>query len=196
VKNGANTLVQDERVGFYTTFQAEFTKDIPSIPLFNRTETHAINVNLASVEAINVPSTIRVYMNSRQPDMRGVIYPVPTTLSTAEGLQDLVLDRCVAGYTPSGAAARSVRHPQAALQGDQVGPSADGAGDRRRNALANTGGNRSASSIERAAVGKGGHPPIRGNAPRARATMAAGLRLPVRHGEPVKLVGNLATLRP
>lgn len=39
VKNGANTLVQDERKEFYTQFQAEFTKDIPSIPLFNRTDT-------------------------------------------------------------------------------------------------------------------------------------------------------------
>lgn len=46
IKNANNTLVQDERKAFYTTFQAEFTKDIPSIPLFNRTETHATNANL------------------------------------------------------------------------------------------------------------------------------------------------------
>jgi YVTN family beta-propeller protein len=52
----------------------------------------AINVNLASLEAINVPNTIRVYMNYRQADMRGIIYPVPSVLSTGEGLQDLVLD--------------------------------------------------------------------------------------------------------
>ncbi|MBI4873212.1 MAG: hypothetical protein HY822_01120, partial [Acidobacteria bacterium] len=53
---------------------------------------YAINVNLASVEAINIPNTIRVFMNYRQSDMRGVIYPVPNLLNTGEGLQDLVLD--------------------------------------------------------------------------------------------------------
>lgn len=46
VKNGANTLVQDERKEWYTQFQAEFTKDIPSIPLFNRTETLATTAAL------------------------------------------------------------------------------------------------------------------------------------------------------
>ncbi len=52
----------------------------------------AINVNLASLEAINIPPTIKVYMNYRQPDQRGVIYPVPNVLSSAWGLQDLLLD--------------------------------------------------------------------------------------------------------
>jgi ABC-type transport system substrate-binding protein len=46
IKNANNTLVQDDRKEFYKEFQAEFTKDIPSIPLFNRTETHAINAAL------------------------------------------------------------------------------------------------------------------------------------------------------
>jgi ABC-type transport system substrate-binding protein len=46
IKNANNTLVKDERIGFYKTFQAEFTKDIPSIPLFNRTETLATSANL------------------------------------------------------------------------------------------------------------------------------------------------------
>ena len=50
-------------------------------------------VNLNSLDAINVSPSIRVYMNYRQPDQRGVIYPVPTVPnSAAEGLQDLVLD--------------------------------------------------------------------------------------------------------
>ena len=40
-----------------------------------------INVTLSSPEAINIPNTIRVYMNYRQTDQRGVIYPVPTTLN-------------------------------------------------------------------------------------------------------------------
>lgn len=61
-----------------------------------------INITLASAQAINIPNTIRLYMNYRQPDQRGVIYPVPTTPNSNsagitvtggnEGLQDLVLD--------------------------------------------------------------------------------------------------------
>ena len=62
-----------------------------------------MNITLSSPEAINIPNTIRVYMNYRQSDQRGVIYPVPTTLNnnpggtggnTAgnEGLQDILLD--------------------------------------------------------------------------------------------------------
>jgi DNA-binding beta-propeller fold protein YncE len=61
------------------------------------------NLTLSSPEAINIPNLIRVYMNYRQPDQRGVIYPVPTapnnspagtTGNTAgnETLQDLLLD--------------------------------------------------------------------------------------------------------
>jgi len=63
-------------------------------------------VTLASPEAINLPAVIRVYMNYRQTDQRGLIFPVPTTpninpgganttqpaTTGNEGLQDLVLD--------------------------------------------------------------------------------------------------------
>ena len=52
----------------------------------------ALNITLSSPEAINIPPVIRVYMNYRQPDQRGVIYPVPTVPTTTEGLQDLLLD--------------------------------------------------------------------------------------------------------
>ena len=65
----------------------------------------AFNVNVASIEAINIPNNIRVFMNYRQSDQRGVIYPVPTGPNNSptpnqaypngqgnEGLQDLVLD--------------------------------------------------------------------------------------------------------
>jgi DNA-binding beta-propeller fold protein YncE len=62
-----------------------------------------VNLTLSSPEAINIPNTIRVYLNYRLSDQRGVIYPVPTTLNnnpsgtagnTAgnEGLQDILLD--------------------------------------------------------------------------------------------------------
>src|SRR5260370_26502337 len=65
----------------------------------------AFNVHLASSEALTIPNNIRVFMNYRNPDQRGVIYPVPTTPNNSpppnqacpfgqgnEGLQDLVLD--------------------------------------------------------------------------------------------------------
>ncbi|MCC6538485.1 MAG: beta-propeller fold lactonase family protein [Bryobacterales bacterium] len=57
-----------------------------------------INVVLNSREAINFPNVIRVYMNFREADQRGIIYPVETSLSSPnnsaahEGLQELLLD--------------------------------------------------------------------------------------------------------
>lgn len=41
-----NTLNREERVKQYITFQQEFTKDVPSVPLFNRLEGVAANKNL------------------------------------------------------------------------------------------------------------------------------------------------------
>ena len=64
-----------------------------------------IDVTLYSAEAINIPSNVRVYMNYRQSDQRGVIYPVPMmpnanatapltgTTGGNEGLWDIVLDK-------------------------------------------------------------------------------------------------------
>jgi hypothetical protein len=52
---------------------------------------NAVNITLSSPEAINVPPTIRLYMNYRQSDQRGLIYPVPTG-PNGEGLQDILLD--------------------------------------------------------------------------------------------------------
>ncbi len=55
-----------------------------------------INLQLVSPNAINVPPTIRVYMNYRDSTMRGQTYPIPTvpnTLVTAnQGLEDIVFD--------------------------------------------------------------------------------------------------------
>jgi len=60
------------------------------------------NMLLTSAEAINQPNEIRVYMNYRNPDQRGLIFPVPTTANSSpggttntngnEGLQDILLD--------------------------------------------------------------------------------------------------------
>jgi DNA-binding beta-propeller fold protein YncE len=56
----------------------------------------AVNIQLVSPNAINVPPTIRVYMNYRDSSMRGVIYAIPTVPNSSaaayEGLQDIVLD--------------------------------------------------------------------------------------------------------
>ncbi len=62
-----------------------------------------LNITISSPEAINIPPLIRVYMNYRQPDQRGVIFPLPTAPNSNsnnvggnaggnEGLQDLLLD--------------------------------------------------------------------------------------------------------
>jgi ABC-type transport system substrate-binding protein len=46
IKSANNTLIKEERIAAYTTFQAEFTKDMVSLPLFNRTNTYAIAADL------------------------------------------------------------------------------------------------------------------------------------------------------
>ena len=47
IKLANNTLIKDDRIAAYTIVQQEFTKDIPSIPLFNRTETFATAADLS-----------------------------------------------------------------------------------------------------------------------------------------------------
>ena len=55
-----------------------------------------ITLQLVSPNAINVPPTIKVYMNYRDSTMRGQIYPIPTVPNTSvtanQGLQDIVFD--------------------------------------------------------------------------------------------------------
>ena len=69
----------------------------------------SLDIAIASPQAINLPPVIRVYMNYRQSDQRGVIYPIPvtpnnspnaTTVTTTttliagdQGLEDIVLDQ-------------------------------------------------------------------------------------------------------
>jgi len=45
-----------------------------------------------SPEAINVPWRIRVYQNNRNAEAAGTVIPVPVSVSTAEGLVDMVTD--------------------------------------------------------------------------------------------------------
>jgi YVTN family beta-propeller protein len=55
-----------------------------------------INLTFSSLEAINIPNVVRIFMNFRNNDQRGVVYPVPTTPSSLagqnEGLFDMLLD--------------------------------------------------------------------------------------------------------
>ena len=67
------------------TFQMQVGSTVtrqPGTNLYSGSATNSgapLSVNLASLDAINIPNTILVYMNSRQTDQRGVIFPVPTS---------------------------------------------------------------------------------------------------------------------
>jgi len=45
----------------------------------------SLDVSLTSPNAINIPPILRVYMNYRNPDQRGVIFPLPTTPNNSPG---------------------------------------------------------------------------------------------------------------
>lgn len=67
----------------------------PGTNVYNGNNGQALAVNVSSLEAINIPPTIRVYMNYRLSDQRGLIFPTPTlvnTLNNNRGLRDIVLD--------------------------------------------------------------------------------------------------------
>jgi peptide/nickel transport system substrate-binding protein len=49
-KNANNTLVKDERIKWYAQLQQEYTKDVPAIPLFNRTETFSTDAKLTNFD--------------------------------------------------------------------------------------------------------------------------------------------------
>jgi ABC-type transport system substrate-binding protein len=48
IKNANNTLDQEERKKWFTIVQQEYTKDVPAIPLFNRTETFSYASDLVA----------------------------------------------------------------------------------------------------------------------------------------------------
>ena len=185
----------------------------------------AFNLNVASVEAINIPNNIRVFMNSRQPDQRGVIYPVPTTPNNSptnqsypngqgnEGLQDMVLDepRGVLYVTNSGYNRIEVFdiHQRQFLTPIPVGqlPHQMAMGtDGTTLYVGNTGGEslQMVDLDQRQVVGSVQFPPVPrqggGNnanptAPRALAVGLFGLNFIMSNGSQWKLVGNQATVR-
>jgi len=66
--------------------------------VFNNTNTRSLGTGpshdflLTSPQAVNVPSSFRVYQNSRNTDSRGEIVPIRTGISPNEGLVDIVSD--------------------------------------------------------------------------------------------------------
>ncbi len=67
----------------------------PGTNVYNGNNGQPVTVNLNSNEAINIPNTIRVFMNYRLADQRGLIFPIPTLvngINPGRGLRDIVLD--------------------------------------------------------------------------------------------------------
>ncbi|MBS1827385.1 MAG: hypothetical protein JST93_18870 [Acidobacteria bacterium] len=173
-----------------------------------------ILVNLATLEAINLPNTIKIYMNYRQPDMRGQIFPIPITPNgnrLTTGLRDIVLDEARGKlYVSNGGYNRlevfDIRRqrflnpiPVGQLPG-QLAMATDG-----RTLYVGNGGGESISIVDldlSRVVGEVEFPPLprAGNAniiaPAALAYGLTGLQFIMSNGSQWKLVGNQATLRP
>lgn len=49
-KNANNTLVKDDRIKWFVTLQQEYTKDVPALPLFNRTETFSTDAKMTGFD--------------------------------------------------------------------------------------------------------------------------------------------------
>jgi len=183
----------------------------PGTNLYSGNNGTAVEVNLVSPEAINIPNTIRVYMNYRQPDQRGVVFPVPSTLYGEQGLQDLVLDepRGLLYATNPGYNRIEVfdLKKQRFLEPIKVGQlprqmamSLDGS----LLYVGNTGGE-SISIVDldqRKVVGEIEFPPVPRNAsaaiisPRTLAMGLSGLQITMSNGTMWKVVGNQAVPRP
>ncbi len=182
----------------------------PGTNLYSGNNGYAVNINLISPEAINIPNTIRVYMNYRQPDQRGVLFPVPTTLDNSQGLQDLLLDepRGLLYLTNAGYNRIEVfdLKKQKYLEPIEVGQlprqmaiTLDG-----NTMYVANGGGESISIVDlesRTVVGDVEFPPIPRNAsgliyPRSLAMSLSGLQIIMSNGTLWELVGNQAVPRP
>ena len=183
----------------------------PGTNLWSGSNGSAMNVELASAEAINIPSTVRLYMNYRQSDQRGVIYAVPTAPNNNnEGLQDLVLDeaRGLLYITNSGynrvelfdiKKQKFLNPIEVGQLPHQMAMSLDGS----TLYVGNTGGE-SVSIVDleqRKVTGQVAFPPIPRNAtaglivPRTLAMGLSGLQIIMSNGSQWKLVGSQAIPR-
>ena len=181
-----------------------------------------INLTLSSPDAINIPNTIRIFMNYRQSDQRGVIYPVPTTqnnnpsgtagnTSGNEGLQDILLDeaRGLVYITNSGFNRIEVfdtqkQHFVNPIPAGQMPHQMAMGGDGKTLYVGNTGGE-SISIIDldlQRIVDSVVFPPVQRNStaapiyPRSLAMGYFGLQFLMSNGTLWKVVGNQALPRP
>ncbi|MFN7921200.1 MAG: hypothetical protein U0Q16_13960 [Bryobacteraceae bacterium] len=170
-----------------------------------------LTVSLNSREAINFPNVVRVYMNFRQSDQRGIIYPVPTSTSNAEGLQELLLDDVrqrvyIANSGFNRVEVFDIRR-QKFLEPVEVGQLPHSMAMSLDNStlyVGNTGGE-SISVVDldlRREIGKVDFPPIPrpGNQaavrPQALAMSVSGLQFIMSNGGLWRVVGNTASPRP
>jgi len=171
----------------------------------------AVSVNLSSPEAINIPNTIQVYMNVRQPDQRGMIYPIETVPTASEGLQDILVDEqrdrvyiANAGYNRLEVFDRAKQRFIEPIEVGQLPHQMALAGDGKTLYVANTGGE-SISLVDldrREVTGSVAFPaiPRSGNAnpvtPQAVAWGLFGLQAVTSNGSQWKVVKGEATVRP
>lgn len=183
----------------------------PGTNLYAGNSGTAVNVNLVSPEAINIPNTIRVYMNYRQADQRGVIFPVPSTLYGDQGLQDLVLDEARGllyatnmGYNRIEVFDLKKQKFLAPIKVGQLPRQMAMSLDGSLLYVGNTGGE-SVSIVdleERRVIGEIEFPPVPRNAsaaiiyPRTLAMGLSGLQITMSNGTMWKVVGNQAVPRP
>lgn len=171
----------------------------------------AVALNLSSPDAINIPNTIRVFMNYRHADQRGVVYPLPTGLAATEGLHDIVVDErrnrvyiSNAGYNRievfDKAKQRFIEPMEAGQLPHQMALSSDG----QHLWVANTGGESiiridlDTGKIDGAVVfparpRSGAASPV---SPQAIAPSVFGLQIAMSDGSLWKVVDGVATLRP
>jgi DNA-binding beta-propeller fold protein YncE len=181
-----------------------------------------INLTLSSPDAINIPNTIRIFMNYRQSDQRGVIYPVPTTqnnnpsgtagnTSGNEGLQDILLDEARglvyitnSGYNRIEVFDTKKQHFVNPIPAGQMPHQMAMGGDGKTLYVGNTGGE-SISIIDldlQRIVDSVAFPPVQRNStaapiyPRSLAMGYFGLQFVMSNGTLWKVVGNQALPRP
>lgn len=170
----------------------------------------ALAVNLASPDAINVPPTIRVFMNVRQSDQRGVVFPVPTGTTNTEGLQDILVDEARgrvyitnAGYNRIEVFDRARQRFLTPIEVGQMPHQMAMAGDGTTLYVANTGGEsisivdldlgKVTGSVEFPAIPRSGTAAI--VSPQAIAKGLYGLQVVMSNGSKWRVMNNVLTTR-
>lgn len=183
----------------------------PGTNLYSGNSGYPVQIDLVSPEAINLPNTIRLYMNYRQTDQRGIIYPVPTVRDNNQGLLDLLLDEprgllyaTNAGYNRIEVFDLKKHQFLSPIEVGQLPRQMALSLDGLYMYVANLGGE-SVSIVDmeqRKVVGRVAFPPVPRNAtagviaPRTLAVGLSGLQVVMSNGGQWKLVGDQAVPRP